>query len=500
VRDANGCTDTIPVTVPSPPQTTFLDTAVTDVTCFGLSNGSVDLIVTGTSGPWTYIWSSGETTEDISNKAAGCFNVTVTDAAGCTGVGINLICIKEPTDLTLTVTTDSVSCNGGSDGCATVTAAGGTPAYSYAWSTGVTVAQNCNVPAGTYTVTVTDANGCTETISATVEEPTLLTIAPVPTPATCIGFSDGTIDAVPAGGTLPYSYTWSPVAGSGQVLSGLPTGLYDVTVTDANNCTASQSSIFVDELPGIELFGVVKNVLCPPLKNGFIDLTQVGAVGAVKYEWSDNTFSEDQTGIDAGTYSVTVTDSRNCSADSSFTVLNDSIFKIVATPADTTIVLGGNVPINITNSPGTQVSSFFYRPSTKLSCTNCPNPVANPVNSTLYIIEATDTNGCQFTDTVNITVIPEYPVYVPNLFSPGGDGRNDFFEIFGNKEAWKQMEIQLFDRWGERVYQSTDRDFKWDGTYNGKYVQPGVYVYILSITWVNNHTNNTYKGSVTILR
>jgi gliding motility-associated-like protein len=501
VRDVNGCSDTIPVTVPSPPQTTFLDTTVTNVTCFGLSNGAVDLIVTGSAGPWTYLWSTGETTEDISSKPAGCYNVTVTDAAGCTGVGLDTICIKEPAILVLTIAADSVKCNGASDGCATVTPVGGTPAYSYAWSAGGSTAdKNCNIPAGAYTVTVTDANGCTETISAAVEQPPLLTIAPVPSPATCIGFSDGTIDAAPAGGTQPYTYAWSPVSGSSQVLTGLPTGLYNLTVTDRNSCTATQAGIFVDELPGIELFGVVKNVLCPPLKNGFIDLTQVGGVGNVKFEWSDNTFSEDQIGIDAGTYSVTVTDSRNCTSDTTFTVLNDSIFKIVATPADTSIVLGGNVPIRVTNSPGTQVSSFFYRPAQNLSCINCPDPVANPVNSTLYIIEATDTNGCQYTDTVNIAVIPEYPVFVPNLFSPGGDGRNDFFEIFGNKEAWKQMEMQLFDRWGERVYQTTDRDFKWDGTFNGKYVQPGVYVYILNITWVNNHTNNTYKGSVTIIR
>jgi len=89
---------------------------------------------------------------------------------------------------------------------------------------------------------------------------------------------------------------------------------------------------------------------------------------------------------------------------------------------------------------------------------------------------------------------------VPNAFSPGGDGRNDFLEIFGNKEAWKQMRFMLFNRWGEKVYESTDRDFKWDGTFNGKYVEPGVFVYTLNIVWIDNHTRNDFTGSVTILR
>ena len=146
VIDANLCIDTLHIDVPQPVQTTFLDTNVVDVNCFGGSDGSIDLIVTGTAGPWTYHWNTGQPTQDISGLIAGTYLVTVTDNIGCTAVGITSILIAQPTDLVLTQVTQNVSCFGGSDACITVTPSGSVPAYQYFWSTGGNTSQICNLP------------------------------------------------------------------------------------------------------------------------------------------------------------------------------------------------------------------------------------------------------------------------------------------------------------------------------------------------------------------
>jgi gliding motility-associated-like protein len=103
-------------------------------------------------------------------------------------------------------------------------------------------------------------------------------------------------------------------------------------------------------------------------------------------------------------------------------------------------------------------------------------------------------------DTSNIIVIPIYEIYIPNAFTPNGDGNNDFFEVFGNKAIWKQFEVQVFDRIGEKVFQSNDMNFKWDGTYKNVLMNPAVFVYQIHLTYINNHTEKLYKGSVTLVR
>ena len=496
--DANGCTATDSNNFNEPTEI-VLSTAHVDLMCFGDANGSVDLTASGGTLTYTYLWSNNAVTEDINAVGGGNYSVTLTDANGCRdSISADVF---EPTQLVVSDSVVHVSCFGGSNGCIFVEANGGTAGYTYAWSNSATATTNCTLPAGGYSVTITDANSCTTTIqNIIVTEPTILTAAPTTTPESCPGFSDGTISANASGGTLGYTYTWNPAASDSNFIYGFPTGLYDLTVTDANGCTYTETAIFIDVLPKISLLPFVVNVTCPPLENGAVYLTQTGGVAPVTYTWSNGGLSDDITNLAQGIYSVTVNDSRNCASDTTLEVFNDSIFKIFATPADTSILLGGKVPIQITNSPNTVIQTLTYRPSQYLSCVGCTSTVVNPISSMLYEITAVDTNGCIWVDSVNIEVIPDYPVFVPNAFSPGGDGRNDFLEVFGNKEAWKQMRFMLFNRWGEKVYESTDRNFKWDGMFNGKYVEPGVFVYSLNIVWIDNHIRKDFKGSITILR
>jgi len=185
--------------------------------------------------------------------------------------------------------------------------------------------------------------------------------------------------------------------------------------------------------------------------------------------------------------------------DTSFTVLNDNVFSIVASPHDTTIDLGYSADLIVVPNGG-NIASIIWQPSNGLNCSNCVAPTASPVQSIYYIATSTSDSGCVASDRVNITVIPKYVIFIPNVFTPNGDGNNDFFEVFGNKEAWKQFEVQVFDRWGEKVYDSNDMNFKWDGVYKGKMMQPAVFVYQIHIVYLDNYTDKLYKGSVTLVR
>jgi gliding motility-associated-like protein len=117
-----------------------------------------------------------------------------------------------------------------------------------------------------------------------------------------------------------------------------------------------------------------------------------------------------------------------------------------------------------------------------------------------YTVLATDTNGCRATDTVTITVNPEYPLYVPNAFTPNNDGFNDFFEIFGNKKIWLTMTIRIFNRWGELVFETSDQQFRWDGRYKGELLTPQVLTYVLDVDYVNGVKEKAVKGSLTLIK
>ena len=499
VIDANLCIDTLHINVPQPLQTTFLDTAVIDVTCFGGNDGSIDLTVTGTSGPWTYLWSNGFTTQDISNLTVGVYKVTVSDNIGCTAVGIDSIVIAQPADLALTQVTQNVSCFGGNNGSITVTAIGGVPTYVYAWSSGQNTAQISNLTIGSFNITVTDAHNCTETLSnILVTQPALLTVSTVANQVSCPGFSDGSVIATAVGGTPAYNYNWNPAAPNSAIDANIPAGVYNVTVTDANSCTATSTNTVI-ELPGIVLNANVHNVLCDPLHNGFIDLSAQTFNPPASYHWSNGATTQDIFSLYIGVYAVTITDANNCSVDTSFTVLNDSAFTLVATPHETVIDLGNSVDIIAVTGGGT-LANIIWTPSEFLSCGDCLNPNASPVNSIYYIATATSDSGCVASDKVVITVVPDYNIFIPNVFTPNGDGNNDFFEVFGNKKAWKQFEVQVFNRWGEKVYESGDMNFKWDGIYKGQPSPQSVYVYQIHLVYLDNYTDKLYKGSVTLVR
>ncbi len=217
----------------------YLNTTMIDASCWGGSDGSIDIAVYLGTAPFSFSWSNGATTEDISNLSAGIYTLTVTDANGCTSEPFTAT-VAEPSPLVISAATSDISCNGSADGAINVGAAGGTLPYSFLWTNGATTENLSNLAAGTYTLFITDANGCNISTTATIIEPPVLEVSVSSSPATCTG-SDGTIDLTVIGGTAPYNYFWTNEATS-EDQNNLPAGTYSVLITDANGCSSAYTA------------------------------------------------------------------------------------------------------------------------------------------------------------------------------------------------------------------------------------------------------------------
>ncbi|MBC5835262.1 SprB repeat-containing protein, partial [Flavobacterium sp. F-408] len=279
----------------------------TSVSCNGGSNGAATVSVSGGIAPYTYSWSpSGGTGATASGLSPGSYTVTITDANSCTAT--RNFTITQPTAIsTATAAQTNVSCNGGSNGSASVTPSGGTPGYTYSWSpSGGTAATATGLSAGTYTVTVTDANSCTATRNFTITQPTSISTATASqTNVSCNGGSNGSASVTPSGGTPGYTYSWSPSGGTAATATGLSAGTYTVTVTDANSCTATRNFTITQPTSISTATAAQTNVSCNGGSNGSASVTPSGGAGGYTYSWSPSGgTAATATGLSAGTYTV----------------------------------------------------------------------------------------------------------------------------------------------------------------------------------------------------
>ncbi len=393
VTDANNCVKTISATITEPATGIALTETHVDILCNGGSNGSIDLTVTGGVSPYTYSWTGGATTQDRSGLTVGTYTVTVTDANACTKT--LSVTINQPTALLLTETHVNVLCNGGSTGSIDLTVSGGTGAYTYSWTGGATTQDRSGLVAGAYTVTVTDANACTKTLSVTITEPTALVLTETHVNVLCNGASTGSIDLTVSGGTGAYTYSWTGGATT-QDRSGLAAGTYTVTVTDANACTKTLSVTITEPATGIALTETHVNVLCNGSSTGSIDLTVSGGVSPYTYSWTGGATTQDRSGLSAGTYTVTVTDANTCTKTLSVTITEPAA--IVLTETHVNVLCNGNSTgsIDLTVSGG--ISPYTYSWTGGATTQDRSGLVAGT-----YTVTVTDANACTKTLSVTIT-------------------------------------------------------------------------------------------------
>lgn len=326
VGDANGCTKTAVVVIGASASLNVTGVS-TDVSCFGGTNGTITLTVSGGLNPYTYLWSNGSTTKNKLALAAGTYTVTVTSANGC--VGTYSATISQPTALIATTTSTAVSCNGGNNGTATVAASGGTPGYTYLWNTVPvqTLATATGLSAGSRSCTITDSKGCVKIVVVTIAQPAKITLAIAKVNVTTFGGNNGSATANAGGGVTPYSYLWNN-GQTTQTAIGLIAGTYSVTVTDANGCTKSGTTVITQ--PPARLVGGVNNdevnsIVFPNPTNGQVTVsfdqtihekvtmevyTMAGEVvfnKDLKVDGTTNSFNIDLTDLPKGIYAIRYT-------------------------------------------------------------------------------------------------------------------------------------------------------------------------------------------------
>jgi hypothetical protein len=332
ITDSQGCTSTQTIVLNASPAITPTATPVASQ-CNSGSTGAVNLSVTGGVAPYSYDWGSGITTQNRSGLGAGTYTVTITDANGCTASAS--ASVTAPAALVGSTTVTNATCFGAATGAVSLAVTGGTSPYTYLWNDGTGTQNRTGLAAGTYSVTIKDANNCTQAVTGiTVGQPAAgLSIATTPTPPLC-GGANGAVSATVTGGTSPYTYDWSgtPTGDGTATITGLAAGNYDLTVTDAKGCVALKSTTLAPQT-AIALSAVIITPTCPPAtsaplnSDGAITLTVVGGTAPFTYAWTTSggagltPANKNQTGLTDGTYTVLVTDANGCTATRTY-VLN----------------------------------------------------------------------------------------------------------------------------------------------------------------------------------
>ena len=497
VTDNNGCTipGTIYVSVVNGP--TITATVIKDVTCSGTNDGSAISSTVGGIMPYEYLWlPSNQTTDNATGLFAQTHTVHVTDRNNCKS--FSTVTVKEPPklDLSSAISVTNVSCYMGSNGTATITPTGGTPGYTYVWST--LPAQTSSIAIGlsantVYSVTVTDAYGCAGTASITLKHPTPLVsaiynfISP-----SCFGYTDGAIIVSAAGGTPAYTYLWLPTNQTTSLATGLGMDSYTVTITDAHGCT-DITQINLTEPAPVTLSASVSGFSCAGLsKDGSASAFPNGGTPPYSFLWSPTSqTTQTISNIPSGSYSVTLTDSKGCAIVANAVLISsnkpDAKFSYTSTVSCDGVVVtfaDESTPSSITQwkwSFGNGATSSSQNPSYVYPYSSGYHDV------TLLVYEA----PCY--DTVKTAVIGNdlynYILFddKTNIFTPNNDGVNDCFMpyIEGNgATALKEcLELRVYDRWGIIMFESEGANNCWNGK-NMRDKKPavdGTYFYVAKL-------------------
>ncbi|MEM1214063.1 MAG: T9SS type A sorting domain-containing protein [Bacteroidota bacterium] len=400
VTDANGCTATTSAQVDSQTGQTIEAVEVVSATC-GDSNGSISLSLSGGTAPFTYDWNAdaldGQTNPQ--NLSAGTYTLTITDANGCTA-NTNTTVGNQAGQTIEVVSTLAATCEG-SNGSISVDVAGGTAPFTYDWDEDDLDGQANpqNLSAGSYALTITDANGCAATTSATVANLASQTIETVNTLAATCDQNNGSINLVLSGGTAPFAYDWDDDNLDGQPNpQNLNAGTYALTVTDANGCTVSTSTT-VGNLAGQIIETVNTLAATCEQANGSIDLTLSGGTAPFTYDWSDDNLDgqPNPQNLDAGTYALTVTDANGCTASTSTTVANLASQTIEAVTVANANCDQNDGSISLDISGGTVPFTYDWN-------VDDLDGIAEPQNLSpgTYTLTVTDANGCVVTTSASI--------------------------------------------------------------------------------------------------
>ena len=514
--DTCGNVDTT-VTLLDPPSLGFDFTNVVASNCSDVCTGEATLTPSGglPGLPYEYIWESGLTDQGFSSTATGLCpgwqSVVITQDNICFFLDSVFIPAPDPLDVD-TISFNNVSCHGAADGAFEIIAAGGTGPFMYEWNNGLpdgTVQGPLDT--GTYVVTITDANFCSHIDTLMITQADTL-IAMIDSGAvsgiSCNNPNSGVITVEANGGVPGYTYQWSPDVSTSSVGVGLTVGLYQITVTDVAGCTDTTSYL----MEGTDaVVASDPTVIPPPCFGDLGQITVESATGGVGgYTFSINggaTYPLDSlVSVPVGFYFLVVSDSANCSDTVTAIVEGPPPIDIIVLPEDPVVDLGDSIQLTVvvSNTQG-PVDSIRWNPDTGLSCNDCGEPYVYTVVPGIYQVSVWDSVGCTATTDVFVDVNDKRNVYIPNVFTPNFDGRNDDFEIFTGQGVTRIEQVQVFNRWGELMQSldnlapSPDGVQVWDGSFRGEEMQPGVYVYVAKIEFIDGEVK-VYRGDITLIK
>lgn len=531
ISDLNGCTsETFTVTVEDPPSivvefSNIVGTSCPDDnTCDGTATATASYS-DGSAGNFVFTWASGEITTNAMTATAvqlceGTQILTVSNSDGSCPESFEFT-VDAPEPITVETVIEPVSCNGLSDGSITLNPSGGTGAYDFFWvETNETTATINGLAAGDYTAIITDDNQCSFSLIVEVNEPAPLTISidqqATTDDVTCAGDMDGVIAVNTTGGNFtpanPYQYTWDNGA-VGSINTNLAAGTYGVTVTDFKGCTDELTFTIGEPDPLVFTLDPID----PPLCFGDPTFISIDTVfGGANNTFEEYTFMIDNNGLSfpviqpatvfAGDHIVTVEDVNGCTEEVTVSIASPGQITIVL-PDVLTVELGDSTTQLLPTITPANNYSYQWNPAEFLSSDTIRNPFVFPERSLEYTLTVVNENGCTATETVFVELDANRNIFIPNIFSPNGDGINDEFAVFGCTGVRNIASARMFDRWGGLLVEETDLfpaclngTNIWDGTDGGAQDLPtGVYVYMIEIEFLDGVVL-TYRGDVTLIR
>jgi gliding motility-associated-like protein len=436
VTDIRGCQASVTNTIVNPTPIASQVT-VTNVTCAGAQNGSAHLTVGGGTAPYTFLWSDFSTTQDIDSLTGGTYYVIITDANGCQKRDSGIV--HEGLPIAVSDTFVPISCSGSNNASIHVIVSGGTGTYTYTWSpSGPNSPDNTNLSANTYSVTVSDANGCSASTSVVITAPSPLTVGHVVTNPRCNSGNDGTITMIVSGGTPTYNYAWAGGILSGGVISNVQAGTYYVTVTDAHGCSASDSIVVTDPAP-MYISGIPKNVTCAGNMDGDVIATGYGGTLPYSYQWHYDSLAgplgpitKDWLQLSGGDYYLIITDANNCTVSYHAVIKEADSLKISLVETDATCQSANSGAVAVLVTGGVRPYGFLWN-----------NFVTDSFQTGIpggnYGVVVTDSNGCHQTQTINVNGQPDpmtVNVAVNNPTCNGGTNGFISLDVLGGVQPY----------------------------------------------------------------
>ena len=506
ITDANGC-DNIFTEQISAPQQIKPNSTITNVSCNGLSDAIVALNVQGGVAPYSYLWNNGTTQSTNANLTAGIYVVTVTDANGC--IRVKAFTITEPLPILLSINLVDTICIG-QQATLNAIAAGGTGTYNWLWNNQATSSTILVTPTATtsYFVSVTDSNNCpskTDSISVNVFPP--LGIAATGTDTICEGQSTVLSSIANGGNGGPYSYLWSNGSDSSSVnVFPTVTTTYSVSITD--NCTLTPATavlpVVVNETPSIDISPMTEQG-CMPLEVQFLNNSSYPQGTIFTWLFGDGQSTDSISPLHIyntdGIYTVSVQAITPDNCVSSF-IMSNSI-EVYPLPVSSFSISPESISIlhpEITISDSSLLSAIWFYDFGDGKTSAFQNPTHFYQDTGRFtVIQIVESEfGCRDTSNKEVIVEGAFTVYIPNAFTPNNDGSNDYF--FANGYGITELKMQIFNRWGNKVFETPSVSGRWNGIdTSGKICPQGVYVYTAKIK-DQYGIYHTYNGQVTLIR